>query len=221
MNRELLTLLRVIGTDEEYGTHGAASMDSVLADAIRTGKDVHNLFPRVRLDKGAQYAAVVGAIPLFNQMSESAFRRLLNFTNDVGFVNADLGRRIRDECVLPAHCKEQLGKRASFLQTFSRVRPKIFTLGDLREEEQVRAKYPWQWIDAANEIYSPAAQAEMANQLVVSDDLRPFYLRVPDLRDTKGREYLDKVLQVAKGRLTPAKYGAIRTKVRDIIHRRE
>jgi len=211
MSRESEKLLQVIGTDAEYGTHGAMPWHMVLACSVQAGRDIYHQFKGLRLEKEVYRRVMEETIPLFNQMSQPAFVRLLQFAEKVGFVNRDFGEKIKKSYVLPAWCEEQVGKRARFLQAFSGVRPQIFTLGELKEEKEVKAKYPWQWIDTVGESSPELARKEVVNQLIASPDLRPFYLRVSSMADHRG--YLEAVLKDIKGKVPVGRYADIRRRV--------
>ncbi len=215
MRKESETLLKIIGTDEEVGTHGAIPEYIALIHAIRLGKDVYGCLPHLSLDRGMYRQAVMGLAPFMNQMSEGAFVRLMLFSQELGFVDRELGEVIKGEYALPAWCEEQVGKRARFLQTFSKVKPHLFSYHELEKETAVREKYPWQWIDTMGEVNGEIAQKEIIEQLCQTKDFRPFYARIPFYvrRMLRGQEYLDGIMKGVKGKIPEAEFDRIKERI--------
>ena len=212
MRKESETLLKIIGTDEEVGTHGAVPRYIALVKAIEQGKDVYGCFNGLNVNKGMYRQAVIELAPFLNQMSEGAFARLMFFSQELGFVDNELGKAIKGEYALPAWCEEQVGKRARFLQTFSKVKPRLFSYHELEKETEVREKYPWQWIDTMGEVNRETAQKEIIKQLCQTKDFRPFYARIPFYvrKMPRGQEYLEGIMRGVKGKIPKTEFESMK-----------
>ncbi len=166
MRKEAENLLRLLGSNQQIGTHGAISILDALKMSIKTGEDRHGVFPKMSLDQGAYRKAVHELVPFLDVMSESAFGRYLFFANDIGQLNYRLGKEIKEGGVLEAYFPEQIEKRARFLVNFTGVTPKLFTRQEMYREERIYVDHPWMWISAM-EGYSPqSAESEIVSQIV-------------------------------------------------------
>jgi len=216
MIKESETLLRIIGTSQEVGTHAAVPEYMALTTAIKEGRDVYRHFASASLDRELYRQAVIELVPFLNQMSYDSFSRLLGFMHDLEFdSDIDIGQAIKRGHALPNWCEEQLFKRAAFLQYFGKVIPPLYTLEELEKEEGVREKHPWQWIDAIRKGYPERAQSEIILRLKQNPEDRGFYNRVPAFVHGLPEEFVEGILIGVKSKIPEEAYRALEERVQN------
>jgi hypothetical protein len=203
INKEIANLLDILKNDNEIGTHGATSEFLVLANSINEGKDAHNLFKGYSMKKEDYKKAIMKMPKYFDVMSEEAFQRLLSFASVLELVtDREVGLAIKNSCTLQAYYDEQVGKRAMFMQYFSKCKPPLYTSEELAKETKVKEKNPWQWIDAALDVNPALAKEEIINQVIKSkDDQRYFYTRISFLLKRQADNYLDGIVESVEGKI--------------------
>lgn len=163
MEKELVKLLQTIGTDEEYGTHGATYTYLILGEAIKSGREAP-VFGKVDSEKYER--AIMDTVPILDQMSADAFGRLVSIVEDIGNpLFSNFGRAVKGAYVLQSYFPDQIEKRATFLLRFADVNPRLYTLQELQEEKAVREKYPWFWVGAVERDHPEIAAQEIINLL--------------------------------------------------------
>jgi hypothetical protein len=202
MRKAAETLLKVIGTDREVGTHAAVPEFLALTTSIELNKDVYHHFGNLCFNREEYRDALKELAPFFGQMSSPAFSRLMSFAQTLEFhLDIYVGTTIKDAYSLPSWDNEQIAKRAKFLQTFSRTNPPLYTLPELEEETQVRTSYPWQWIDAVRHNYPRRAKEEIITQLIKDPNSNSLLWRIPALIKEMPKEYIQDILGKVKGKI--------------------
>lgn len=222
MRKATETLLKVIGTDAEVGTHAAVPEYLALSCAIKNGRDVYAHFEKIGFDR-EEYRQAVKELTLFlNQMSQPAFSRLMFFTKELDFhLDQEVGKAIKSSYALPAWCEEQVQKRAELLQIFGRAKPPLYTLEELENEEQVKAKYPWVWFDAIRHNYPERAKEELVIQLAKCPNAQSFFTRLPSLVRNMPREDMDSVLQRLRRKISEKEIYNLRREIDSAYERAE
>jgi hypothetical protein len=106
----------------------------------------------------------MGTVPILNQMSFEAFRRLTHMIEIIGNpLYASFGRAVKNEGVLCSYFDDQVQKRGLFIAEFCRLEPRLYNLNELNRETKVREKFPWHWISAVESDYPAVAAKEIVN----------------------------------------------------------
>ena len=165
MRKETETLLRVIGTDKEIGTHGSCPIYLALAHAVMKGEDTQGYLGRISLDKRGYRQAVMEIPAFFNQMTANAFFRLMGFTYYTGFhKDKRIGEKVKAGDI-SVHEDGGVRKRLLRLETFSELTPPIYDVQELFGEREVKEEYVWNWIGLLGKVDPTAARREMVLKL--------------------------------------------------------
>lgn len=212
MRRETATLLRVIGEDYPVGTHASTDKYAYLAQSVRTGEDYHRIFLDDSLNKKGYHLAMRELPEFFGQMSQEAFRRLMSFARLLDFhLDSQVGQAVKWRHTLPSYSPEQLPKRLLMLQTFSGLKPSLYSLAELRNEKEIKREYPWQWIDLVETVDLVAAKRETVVKLTSKKpDFDAFKERIvhyySSLRQQpQGQELLQSILKSLAGKIPDKK----------------
>lgn len=207
MNEEAETLLKIIGNDDEVGTHGAVPRFLALAQAIDTQEDAYGIFRGLKFDWQAYRQAMLELVPFLGQMSEPAFRRLMSFAYNIGLdIDRTVGEAMKnchDLTIIGPYHREQVGKRATLIQAYARIKPPLFTIDDLAKEKEVREQYPWHWIDAMLYLSPRATTDAIINQMSQKPDMHNLYIRVPSFVNQYGLLFINKLASQLKEVLPP------------------
>ncbi|PIN92966.1 hypothetical protein COU54_04865 [Candidatus Pacearchaeota archaeon CG10_big_fil_rev_8_21_14_0_10_31_24] len=217
MRKELETLLDVISTDEEIGTHGAMPLYASLASAIESKIPIPNsAYSDLSLKKERYQKAILETIPFLNAMSTESFRRLILFSEYINYSQREFGLAIKENYKLPVWCPEQREKRAIYLQHFQEEKPVLFNVKELEGETDVRSEYPWQWIDSMEKVSPKKAQKEIISVLSKKrnrNDFRPFHIRLLPMINKRGLEYVNAIVSNIEGKIPEKELVEIKRKI--------
>jgi hypothetical protein len=218
MLKESETLLQIIERDEEISRSG--SLDHLeLAEAVKDGKDRENY-----------RQAMIELSKYFDQMSTAAFLRLMQFA-DTSEINTDkeLGWGIREKYSSitrsdsETEYKDNIAKRALFLQTFSNDRTDLYSIFELDQETEVKKYHPWEWIDAVKKVDIATAVDEIITQVKIEQDIQQFAWRVSYFATevVQGKKYLDQITNAIKGKIPEKEYDSLTRLISDSLAAKE
>ena len=211
MRPESETLLRMIGDNYEIGTHASMLQIDFLALSIKNRKisetliGYHGFCATSNLKRENYLDAVVQLAPYFNQMSVDAFGRILYFSQELNFISRpEFIAAVKAPAVLPAYWSEQLEKRAMLIQGFPRLTPPAFTKHELKEETQIKEKFPWRWIDAMERVDPKTSKTYVIHVLgQPKADMQDFLVRMPSYLRHHGIPYVEEIIAPICGKLSP------------------
>ncbi len=176
MRYEAETLLKMIGEERDYGTHGAKSIinlfKDVMIDDFQGAKEALHCcgYDLSKFNVKKCYQAILELTPFVPQMSTSAFERFLDISYDLKYLTPELGNKLK--IALPIWSNEQSEKRAQFYKYAGDMTLPLFTYEELKQDKEVLEKYPWRWFRAMHH-YPQQAENELITYLKLKQKPKP------------------------------------------------